>query len=605
MSDHPSRRGAGRRASWRGLALVAAVALLAGSCAAETPDAPTQTADSRTDGVASAMRSAGAAFGIGVKRDEASVAGSYLAGRHAQHMREPGHAADFLMLALESDPGNVVLIERTVVLLMIEGRLDEALPFARKLAEANVDAHMATLLLAVAEMRRAEFEAAGRRIGSLPQSAFGTLLEPLLAAWSQVGVGNHAAAMQALSELKQNDRYGQLHALHAGMIADSMGRSEEALVHYRAAVSDPGDSTLRAVQAYGSLLERLGRKQEATELYATFRSSREGRSALPEVLLSAGGPYSRRPLVSGGREGAAEGMLTIAGAVQQHDLRDVSLILARLALWLRDDLDFARLLVAEVLEEEGREEPALSMLQTLPAETPFRWTAELSKARLLYSLDRSDEAFGLLRSLAESRPEDAASLVELGDMLRMSERWQEAVSVYDSAMARSEDPSWTLYYHRGISHERAGQWAAAERDLLKALEIKPDAALVLNYLGYSWADQGKNLDRALEMIEDAVALRPHDGYIADSLGWVLYRVGKYERAVEELERAVEIRPEDPVINDHLGDAYWRVGREIEARFQWSRALVLEPEQELIESIRQKLAQGLAAGPARTVGSSTK
>ena len=95
----------------------------------------------------------------------------------------------------------------------------------------------------------------------------------------------------------------------------------------------------------------------------------------------------------------------------------------------------------------------------------------------------------------------------------------------------------------------------------------------------------------------AVAQRPDDGYIVDSLGWVLYRLGHSRRAVEQLERAVELRPQDPTINDHLGDAYWTVGRRIEARFQWRRALSLDPEPEQIAAIREKMADGLSAAEA--------
>jgi Flp pilus assembly protein TadD len=117
---------------------------------------------------------------------------------------------------------------------------------------------------------------------------------------------------------------------------------------------------------------------------------------------------------------------------------------------------------------------------------------------------------------------------------------------------------------------------------------------VLNYLGYSWVDQGTNIDRARGMIERAVELRPNDGYIVDSLGWALYRIGDFEGSVKHLERAVELRPRDPTINDHLGDAYWRVGRKIEAGFQWRRALAFEPEPEQVEPLKEKINRGLPA-----------
>ena len=78
------------------------------------------------------------------------------------------------------------------------------------------------------------------------------------------------------------------------------------------------------------------------------------------------------------------------------------------------------------------------------------------------------------------------------------------------------------------------------------------------------------------MIEKAVELRPDDGYIVDSLGWVAYRLGDFEEAVRQLERAVQLVAGDPIINDHLGDAYWQVGRSHEARFQWRRVLTPRP-----------------------------
>jgi Flp pilus assembly protein TadD len=135
--------------------------------------------------------------------------------------------------------------------------------------------------------------------------------------------------------------------------------------------------------------------------------------------------------------------------------------------------------------------------------------------------------------------------------------------------------------------------AAGRKDFQKALELNPDQPQVLNYLGYSWVDQGVNLEAGMEMIKKAVELRPKDGYIVDSLGWAYYRLGRFDEAVKHLERAIELRPEDPTINDHLGDAYWKVGRELEARFQWSHARDLKPEPEDLVKIEAKLKDGLA------------
>lgn len=151
---------------------------------------------------------------------------------------------------------------------------------------------------------------------------------------------------------------------------------------------------------------------------------------------------------------------------------------------------------------------------------------------------------------------------------------------------------WHVYYIRGIAYEQTDNWEAAEKDLTTALSYQPNHPYVLNYLGYSWADKGVNLDKATSMIQKAVDVRPTDGYITDSLGWVMFRNSDYKSAVSVLERAVELLPYDPTINDHLGDAYWKVGRKLEARFQWERAKNHSKDEEQIGTIVNKLKSGL-------------
>ncbi|MGQ0671251.1 MAG: tetratricopeptide repeat protein [Hyphomicrobium sp.] len=183
----------------------------------------------------------------------------------------------------------------------------------------------------------------------------------------------------------------------------------------------------------------------------------------------------------------------------------------------------------------------------------------------------------------------------LGNIMRAHKKYGEAVGYYDRAIVLIGKPDkrhWGYFYARGTCNERLKNWPAAEADLQRALTLMPDQPLVLNYLGYSWIDQGRNLKQGMALIEKAVALKPDDGYIVDSLGWAHFKQGNYKEAVRYLERAVELKPDDPVLNDHLGDALWRVGREREARFQWDQSLSLKPEPEDIERIKKKINSGL-------------
>jgi len=187
----------------------------------------------------------------------------------------------------------------------------------------------------------------------------------------------------------------------------------------------------------------------------------------------------------------------------------------------------------------------------------------------------------------------------LGNIERERKQYGDCARTYGRGVDSIANPArsnWTLFYFRGICFERDKQWSKAEADLKKALELYPDQPHVLNYLGYSWVDQGANLDEGMRMIKRSVEQRPDDGYIVDSLGWAWYRLGKYDEAVKQLERAVELKPVDPTINDHLGDAYWRIGRTLEAKFQWSHAKDLKPEDEELKKIEGKIQNGLPEPP---------
>src|SRR5258708_13936465 len=151
----------------------------------------------------------------------------------------------------------------------------------------------------------------------------------------------------------------------------------------------------------------------------------------------------------------------------------------------------------------------------------------------------------------------------VGNSERGRKKFADCVDTYskgiDALPDANDKNNWVYYYYRGICEERSKQWNKAEADMRKALDLQPEQPHVLNYLGYSWIDQGINLDEGMKMIKRAVDQRPDDGYIVDSLGWAYFRIGNFDEAVKTLERAIDLKPEDPTINDHLGDAYWRGG----------------------------------------------
>ena len=293
-------------------------------------------------------------------------------------------------------------------------------------------------------------------------------------------------------------------------------------------------------------------------------------------------------------------MRQVARTLNGEAADDYALLYARLASYLRPNHIDSLLLSADLLDNLGQYDLAVATYKRIPQGSPDHHAAELGRADALRRAAKPDAAIEVLEQLARTYPTLPTVHSALGDLFRQQEDYREAVLAYNSALEFTEEeaPSrWFLLYARGIAHERLDQWPEAEADFRGALALNPEQPQVLNYLGYSLVEKKIKLDEALDMIERAVAARPESGYIVDSLGWILYRLGRYDESVGHMENAVALMPIDPVVNDHLGDVYWAVGRFREAEFQWKRALsFIDPEdtdgEADPERIRRKLEVGL-------------
>jgi Flp pilus assembly protein TadD len=209
---------------------------------------------------------------------------------------------------------------------------------------------------------------------------------------------------------------------------------------------------------------------------------------------------------------------------------------------------------------------------------------------------KPDLAVNTLKTAIRRDPDAMEARLALAGHYAEQDLHEDAVAAAAAAIARfdselSED-AWRLYITRAASLIELDRFDDAEPDLKRAVDIAPEEPTVLNYLGYSWVERGKNLDEAFKLIEKAVALRPESGAIIDSLGWAHFQRGDIESALPHLEKAASLEPADPTVTDHLGDVYWRLGREVEARFQWRRALQLEPSERQKLAIEEKLLSGL-------------
>lgn len=524
-----------------------------------------------------------------------SLFGSYLAARHAGLGRDVETAAAFYQRALENDPDNLLILERAFLLEVSSGNVDGALVLAEDLVQERPQNRIARLALGIEDLKASRYGEARQQFAEASGGLYNQLIVSLLESWSYAGSGQLAQAQQALQRFSTVASASSIDTYHEALIADYLGRPEQAETLFAQVLERDGQEDFRFVEAYGGFLQRAGRTADAIELYKTFLESAPRNPVITDRLAAVeAGRFP--PTVAGTvSEGAAEAIFSIARLLAQERGVDLPMLYLQMALYLRSDHPPAQMVLADLHQRIDQWEEAAEIYAAIDEGSAYWRSAQIGLASSLEQLDQEPRAIRILERLLRQSPEDYEAAVSLGDLYRRKEDFPAAIEAYSRAIDAISDPSqepWFLFYARGISYERDKQWDKAETDFFKALDLSPEQPLVLNYLAYSWIEQGRRLNEALDLLHKAVDQRPRDGYIVDSLGWAYFRVGDYEKAVEYLEQAVVLAPAEPVIHDHLGDAYWRVGRRIEARFQWRHALDLDPEEDQIELIQRKLDEGL-------------
>jgi tetratricopeptide (TPR) repeat protein len=519
------------------------------------------------------------------KRVPPGVIGNYLAGRFAMSEGDSQTAANDLLKAVAQAPPNPELTLEAFLACVSAGR-----PEAVRLARQLPDNQVAQLVLADAEIKAGRWQDAETRFHAMPRQGMSQLLQPMLVAWAQQGDGRTDTALSTLRPYVENPRFRTLFALQAGMIADLGNRTDVAAGLYRVAQSNMTDPSLRLAQILASWQARSNQPMEAQRTLASLQSSAPDLGiAMPALMANV----TKRP-VPRAIDGVAEAYFTFAALLRAQDANDFSMIMLRLALELRPDFAAARLLAADILSNAHHLQAAYLVLNEVPATDPIAPVVQLRRAALTDRMGRPEDAMRELERMARDFPDSPLPDQQRGDILRTTMRFSDAVAAYDKAISRVANPTsgnWILFYDRGVAEERSHQWPKAKADFQRALQLSPDQPFVLNYLGYSLADMGHQLDEARQMVQTAAERRPNDGAITDSLGWVQYRQGHTQEAVKTLERAVELEPEDATINAHLGDAYFAAGRKIEAQYQWRRALTLNPTPDDAAKLEAKLNTG--------------
>lgn len=522
------------------------------------------------------------------------LAGPYLAGSQALMDGEFNSAGRYFVKAMTADTSNITLKQSALLSYVSSGDFMVAATIASVMPTTDEDSILANLVLLVDHVNKGNYASAQLLLPS-DNIQLSPILSGLLDAWIKVGKNDRKGALAAFDAMASNESVALFGQYHKGIALAYFG-DFEAAAEILNGVDGPLHLNRDSIVAHVQILSELGQNENALQVLddAFARGFRDAQLVDLRGQVASGTKIPFTQVITP-TYGMSEAFVVMADALNRGEPSRTALFYARLAQALRPDHVDASLIIAELLEQEGQFALAGEAYASVPRSSPSYRDAEAGRADMMRLSGDIDGATQVLLALVDTFPNDIVTVNDLGELYRLNGDFEQAAEAYSQAidsLPGDEARFWVIYYSRGITYERLDQWPLAEADFRKALELSPDQPFVLNYLGYSYIEMDINLEEAQSMIETAVAGRPDNGFITDSLAWVLYRLGKFEEAVAPMERAAELLPVDPIVNDHLGDVLWMVGRKFEAEFQWRRAQSFDPEPEDATRIKRKLEVGL-------------
>ncbi len=224
--------------------------------------------------------------------------------------------------------------------------------------------------------------------------------------------------------------------------------------------------------------------------------------------------------------------------------------------------------------ELQRHDTAVPYLNKVAPTSRYYHDAVIRLAVIFHDMGSLEKAIAVMQKALDHAPDKTDYYIYLGSYYEELERYEEAIQSLRQGIAEG-NPNPKLYFRIGVIYDRMGDRQASIQVMRQAVQLAPDDAEALNYLGYTYADLGINLDEAKTLVQSALKIKPDDGYISDSMGWIFYKQGAYDEALQWLQRAVSLVPDDPTILEHLGDVHLKMDSKKKALDYYQRALNLK------------------------------
>lgn len=486
---------------------------------------------------------------------------------------------------------------------LMTGNYSKALEIAKS-ADDRMQSSEANLVLANDAFLRKSYSTAIELLKERDANATDAAYAQQLLAWSLLGNGDYEAAMNKAAEITSARNLEKSVYYARGILYDFAGDKQKASDAFEIAYASGSRVSLGLV-SYAQFLIKNHQKDKALSILRDTGNNHAANEYLFETEqqnISENFPPKTKSQL--GKQAAnALGIIAIA---MSEDLRNGS-PLGSLAMAssldknaLQVKLNLGAMLIGLGLKEEG-----MSILRSIPTKTVFGDQAQGLIANIIFP-NEPKEALKITREIYQSRP-NFSNKVALASILLGNENYGEAEALYTELLKEFPQKSaqeanvekWQLLFGRANASLVIGKTEQAIKDLRTALILEPNNSMVLNTLGYTLAQENIDLDEAQELIEKSLSLNPQSGETIDSLGWVLFKKGKYEEALDQLEIAFALSPTIGEVAEHLGDAYWTTDRKDEARLEWGKALSLYKSAKDKAKVKSKIENGLMMTATQT------
>ena len=516
--------------------------------------------------------------------------GAFLSSQIARANMDIENSAYFSKMVFDKNEDSPALAIMAIEALASNGQIGDAIKITNNMK--NIDSiALALYLKSIHHLNEGNYEALKLSLTKVSPNGIDSYIIPILQAWASAGLRNHEESLRHLNNQADKGILSPIYDYHLALINDWVGEYTSAKQKYEDAITRSNTPNAKLFISASSFFERRQLYKLRDLVDKKFEKTMPDSSELLIFETKKNKFNPSKPLVTNIREGIAETFLNTSEILYNEGLVTQALIYSQIAFFLNRDLDNAKLILGNIFKANQNYDRAIKYYKSIKDDSYLSIKSKIAIAKCLSEMQKSHEAISSLEYSGDQYKGNYNYLKTIAEIYYDIKDFKNSTQYYEkifSKIPKMEERHWPLLYANGIALERDNRWEQAEEKFKQALAFSPDQPLILNYLAYSWIDQGRKLDLAMTMIKKALEDRPNDGYIVDSLGWAYYQVGEYHSAVENLEKAVELVSGDAIIIDHLGDALFYSGRKIEARFQWKRALEFDPQEDLILQLNNKI-----------------